>query len=222
MILFTSNEHILHLYPYLLICNLFEGLQDLMWSSKCLSSHIRQFSHLFMMFSSSIIEGSALVCIEAFILLHCIIFQCIHTLYGCIIVHSVYYVYTQYKNPQFTCVPLCIRCHCSETKGRVRALWVRSPPCLDGHRQGHQCVVRADCRAGQTDGRPIAELWPEDGRPSDGSRKMVKWWQQLLISKGWTFLAKTFSTHHPHNVVIKKGSLKGNSLLNMTSIRYTM
>ena len=44
----------------------------------------------------------------------------------------------------------------------------------------------------------IAELWPEDGRPSDGSRKMVKWWQQLLISKGWTFLAKTFSTHHPH------------------------
>ena len=46
-------------------------------------------------FSFSIIEGSALVCIEAFILLHCIIFQCIHTLYGCIIVHSVYvYVYS--------------------------------------------------------------------------------------------------------------------------------
>ena len=59
-------------------------------------------------------------------------------------------------------------CHCAfdaivqmlnlKTKGRVRALWVRSPPCLDGHRQGHQCVVRADCGAGQTDGRPDSRV----------------------------------------------------------------
>ena len=107
--------------------------------------------HWWTLDSMESLEG--FVCIEACIILHCIIVQCIPTLYGCIIVHSAYYVYTQYKNPQFTCVPLCIRCHCSETKGRVRALWVRSPPCLDGHRQGHQCVVRVDCGAGQTDGR---------------------------------------------------------------------
>ena len=60
-----------------------------------------------------------------------------------------------------------------KTKGRVRALWVRSPHALmvTGRAISVWSELIAELVRPMAD--PIAELWPEDGRPSDGSRKMV-------------------------------------------------